>query len=128
MTEKELSEKQAAMEEEKKAKENLISIEDFAKVELTVGKVVTCEKVEKSEKLLKLQVDLGKDTRTIVSGIAMSYNEENIIGKLVAVITNLKPAKLMGIESNGMLLAAKDKHSLKLVTLDGDITPGTKIS
>ena len=75
----ELSEKQQAMEEEKKAKENLISIEDFAKVELTVGKVVACEKVEKSEKLLKLQVDLGKETRTIVSGIAMSYNEENII-------------------------------------------------
>ena len=128
MTEKELAEKQAAMEEEKKAKENLISIEDFAKVELTVGKVVACEKVEKSEKLLKLQVDLGKETRTIVSGIAPSYNEQNIIGKLVAVITNLKPAKLMGIESNGMLLAAKDKHSLKLVTLDGDITPGTRIS
>jgi len=127
MTEKELLEKQQAMQEEKKAKENLISIEDFAKVELTVGKVIACEKVEKSEKLLKLQVDLGKETRTIVSGIAMSYNEENIIGKLVAVITNLKPAKLMGIESNGMLLAAKDKHSLKLVTLDGDITPGTRI-
>ena len=127
MTEKELAEKQAVMEEEKKAKENLISIEDFAKVELTVGKVVACEKVEKSEKLLKLTLDLGTETRTVASGLAKYYAPEDLIGKKVVLVANLKPAKLCGIVSEGMVLCAEKDGKVVIVTPDGDMPAGAEV-
>src|SRR6185436_5257205 len=83
-----------------------ISIEDFMKVELRVAKVLTAERVEKSKKLLKLSVDVGTEQRTLVAGIAEAYEPEALVGKTVVIVFNLKPAKLMGIESNGMVLAA----------------------
>src|SRR4029079_6776913 len=83
-----------------------ISIDDFMKVELRVAKVLTAEKVEKSKKLLKLTVDVGSEHRTLVAGIAEAYEPETLVGKTVVIVFNLKPAKLMGIESNGMVLAA----------------------
>ncbi len=85
---------------------NEISIDDFAKVKLTVAKVLECEKVKKSDKLLKLTVEIGNETRTIVSGIAQFYAPENLVGKKIVVVANLKPVKLKGIESQGMLLTA----------------------
>jgi len=108
---------------------NIITIEDFSKVELRVGKVLEAEKIEKSEKLLKLKVDLGKlGERQIVAGIAKHYSPEELIGKLIVVVANLKPAKLMGVESQGMLLAARDEKNLKVLTVDSSLEPGAKVS
>lgn len=86
----------------------VIVFDDFAKIDLKVGTIVAAEKVEKADKLLKLQVDLGFETRTIVSGIAMHFTPEEIIGKQVTVVCNLAPRKMRGIESNGMILMAED--------------------
>ena len=103
-----------------------ISFDDFMKVNLKVGLIKEAEKVPKSDKLLKLQVDIGDETRQIVAGIGKSYAPNELVGKKVSVVTNLKPVKLMGIESQGMVLAAGDKE-LKVVTFDGDIEAGTRI-
>lgn len=105
--------------------ENLISIEDFAKVELTVGTVESCKKHPNADKLLILQINIGKETRQIVSGIADYFTPETIVGKKVVVVTNLKPAKLRGVESQGMILAGSTKKLLDLVTVD--LPNGTKI-
>ena len=102
-----------------------ISIQEFAKVELKTGRVLAAEPVPKSKKLLKLQVGFGSETRQIVSGIAQFYTPEDLVGKDVVVVMNLKPAKIFGIESNGMILAAGDEASL-LIPLKS-VEPGTKI-
>jgi methionyl-tRNA synthetase len=99
------------------AASHLISIDDFKNVQLRTGKVLAAERVPKSEKLLKLQVDLGTEQRQILAGIGKAYTPEEMIGKIVTVVANLKPAKLMGLESQGMLLAANmPDGSLSLVT------------
>ncbi|OAA31909.1 methionyl-tRNA synthetase [Kosmotoga arenicorallina S304] len=109
--------------------DNLIEIGDFARVELRVGKILEAEKINKSKKLLKLQMDLGDlGRRQIVAGIAQHYEPEELIGLKVVVVTNLKPVKLMGEESKGMLLAAKDGKKLTVLTVQRDIEPGAKIS
>lgn len=106
----------------------LIAIDDFAKVELRVGKVIAAEKVEKSEKLLKLRVDIGTEERQIVAGIAKAYNPDDLTGKKIVVVTNLKPAKLMGIESHGMLLAATDEEgNMSILALDREVRQGTRV-
>ncbi|HEY8500983.1 MAG TPA: methionine--tRNA ligase [Clostridia bacterium] len=107
-----------------------IGIDDFAKLDLRVARVIECEKVEKSEKLLKLKLDIGIETRQVVSGIAKFYKPEELIGKKVILVANLKPAKLMGIESQGMILAAvygKDEK-LAVVTVDKDMPLGSRVS
>ena len=105
----------------------LVSIEDFAKLDLRVGKIVSCERVKGSKKLLKSMIDLGEDQpRQILSGIAQVYTPEEMVGKTVIVIANLKPAKIMGIESNGMVLAA-DSNGATLLTVEKPSDPGTKI-
>ena len=86
-----------------------IQFDDFAKIDLKVGTILTAEKVEKADKLLRLTVDLGSETRTIVSGIALHFNPEDIVGKQVVVVANLAPRKMRGIESQGMILMAEDK-------------------
>ena len=86
-----------------------ITFDDFARIDLKIGTIVAAEKVEKADKLLKLQVDLGTEIRTIVSGIALHFSAEDIVGKQVTVVTNLAPRKMRGIESNGMILMAEDK-------------------
>ena len=86
-----------------------IQFDDFAKIDLKVGTIVSAEKVEKADKLLKLQIDLGFEVRTVVSGIALDFNPEDIVGKQVVVVANLAPRKMRGIESNGMILMAADK-------------------
>ena len=85
-----------------------IVFDDFAKIDLRIGKIVSAEKVEKADKLLKLEVLLGFETRTIVSGIALHFKPEDIVGKQVTVVVNLAPRKMRGIESNGMILMAED--------------------
>ncbi len=112
-------------EENKKAP---IEIDDFAKVELKIAKVLACEKVEKSKKLLKLTVKVGEETRTVVSGIALAYSPEEMVGKKLAMITNLKPAKLCGIVSEGMIICAEDKDgNLAFLTPEKDIDDGSQI-
>ena len=105
----------------------LIGIEEFQKVQLKVAKILEAERVPKSSKLLKLQVDIGAEQRQIVAGIGKKYAPEELVGKTVVVVANLKPAKLMGIESQGMVLAAGDKDVLGLLALSEDIPVGTKV-
>ena len=104
----------------------LIGIEDFMKVELRAAKVVACEPIKKAKKLLKLTLDDGAGERTVASGIAKFYKPEDLIGKTVILVANLKPAVLCGVESNGMILAADTADSVKVIFLDG-IAPGTKL-
>ena len=93
-------------DEEKVEETNEIGIEDFMKMELRVAKILTCEKVPKSKKLLRMDVDLGFETRQVLAGLSQFYLPEEMIGRRVVVVSNLKPAKLMGLESKGMILAA----------------------
>lgn len=105
-----------------------ITIDDFDKIQIQVGEVLECEKVKKAKKLLCSKIRVGKEVRQIVSGIALSYKPEEMVGKKVAVITNLKPAKICGIDSQGMILAAgEDADHLSVLTLDKDMLPGTEI-
>jgi methionyl-tRNA synthetase len=106
-----------------------ITIDDFAKVELRTGIITAAEKVEKADKLLKLQIDLGYETRTIVSGIALYFKPEEIIGRQVTVVANLAPRKMRGIESNGMILMAEDNTGkLHFVSPDTLIEAGSRVS
>lgn len=106
-----------------------IVFDDFAKIDLKVGTIVSAEKVEKADKLLKLQVDLGFETRTIVSGIAMHFKPEDIVGKQVTVVVNLAPRKMRGIESNGMILMAEDANGkLHFINPEEAINPGSNVS
>ncbi|MEY3324622.1 MAG: methionine--tRNA ligase [Bacteroidota bacterium] len=106
-----------------------IQFDDFAKLELKTGRILSAEKVEKADKLLKLQVDLGTETRTIVSGIAQHFDPAAIVGKQVTVVTNLAPRKMRGIESNGMILMATDAAGkLHFLQTDDTVEPGSLIS
>lgn len=105
----------------------LISIDDFAKIDLRVAEVISAEKIEGADKLLKLQVKVGDEVRQIVSGIAKHYTPESLLGKRIVVVANLKPAKLRGIESAGMLLAASNEERLTLVTTDAPISTGARV-
>ncbi|MGB2996228.1 MAG: methionine--tRNA ligase, partial [Ferruginibacter sp.] len=107
----------------------IIQFDDFAKIDLKTGTIIAAEKVEKADKLLKLEVDLGFETRTIVSGIALHYTAEEIIGKQVTVVTNLAPRKMKGIESNGMILMAEDQSGkLHFIKPETTIDKGSNVS
>ncbi|HMK26773.1 MAG TPA: methionine--tRNA ligase [Chitinophagaceae bacterium] len=107
----------------------VIQYDDFAKLELKAGTVIACEKVEKADKLLKLEVDLGTEKRTIVSGIALHYKPEEVVGKQVIVVTNLAPRKMKGIESQGMILTAEDNDGkLQLLKPENNVAPGSNVS
>jgi methionyl-tRNA synthetase len=126
--EKPSEDRQAKAEE--KAEESVpeITIDDFYKTDLRVAKVLKAEKVEKADKLLKLELQLGDETRTVVSGIAEHYSPEELVGKNVILVADLKPVKLRGILSQGMILAAEDdKGKLVLATVDQDIESGSKV-
>ena len=105
-----------------------ITIDEFDKIQLQVGEVLACERVKKAKKLLVSQIRIGNEVRQIVSGIAQYYEPEQMVGKKVAVVTNLKPCKLCGIESQGMILAASDdENNLSVLTLDKDMISGSEI-
>ena len=104
-----------------------ITIDEFQKIQLKTAKVLSAERVPKSEKLLKLQVSLGSEQRQIVAGIGKKYEPEALIGKTIVIVANLKPAKLMGIESQGMVLAAGDSEVRGLATILEEVDPGTKV-
>ncbi|MDP2168511.1 MAG: methionine--tRNA ligase [Thermodesulfovibrionales bacterium] len=107
--------------------DNIITIEDFAKVELKTGKIMEAERVKKSDKLIRLIIDTG-EMRQVVAGIGKAYGPEELLGKTVVVVTNLKPAKLMGVESHGMLLAATDDSGSPVILLtEKEVKPGARI-
>jgi methionyl-tRNA synthetase len=105
-----------------------VGIEDFLKLDLRVARVVAAERVPKSRKLLKLEVDLGTERRTLVAGIAEAYEPEALIGRLIGMVANLKPAVVMGVESNGMILAASAPGGLPtIVGFDKEPPVGARI-
>ena len=110
------------------AEDTRLSIDDFLKVELRVARVLEAEAVPKSKKLIKLRIDVGTEQRTIVAGIAEAYQPEQLVGRTIVIVANLKPAKLMGIESNGMVLAGSPEGGLPMLLAVGEnIAPGTRV-
>ena len=106
----------------------LVGIEHFLKLDIRLAKIVSAERVEGSEKLLKLKVSLGEEERTLMAGIAKFYSPEELIGKKVLMLANLKPRKIFGVESQGMILALSDGENLSLIVPDRDIKEGAKAS
>ncbi len=107
---------------------NYVGIEDFLKLDLRLAKVLEAEKVEGSEKLLKLKLSLGDEERTVVAGIAKFYSPEELVGKKILMVANLKPRKIFGIESQGMILALSDGNTMSLIVPDRDLKEGAKAS
>lgn len=103
-----------------------IDMDQFHKIELRAAKVLSAEKIPDADKLLKLQVDAGGE-RTVVAGIAASYSPESLVGKTIVIISNLKSRKLKGIESQGMVLAVGETPNVRVLTVDGEIAPGTRV-
>ena len=107
---------------------NEIEFEDFVKLELRIVTIIEAENIPKSNKLIKLRIKLGDEERTIVAGIKESYKPEELIGKKVAMLLNLKPRKLMGIESQGMILSAEDEGKYSVLIPEKDVKEGSEIS
>jgi methionyl-tRNA synthetase len=104
-----------------------IAIDEFARVDLRVALVTAVEPIKGADRLLKLEVDLGTETRTVVAGIAQHYQPSELLGKRVVIVANLAPAKLRGVVSHGMILAALDEHGLGVLTVDRDLPPGAQV-
>ncbi len=107
--------------------EALIDIEAFSKTRLRVAKVLRAERVPKADRLLRLDITLGDEERQIVAGIAEHYAPEQMVGRLIVVVANLQPARIRGLESRGMLLAAKAGGAVRLIAVDGEVPPGAEI-
>lgn len=105
----------------------MITYEDFKKLDIKIGEIISAEKVENSDKLIKLKIDIGSEKRQVVAGIAASYSPKELIGKQILVIVNLEPRKLMGIESQGMILAADLDDKPILLYPDKKVTNGSSI-
>lgn len=105
----------------------MITIDDFKKVELKTAKVLAAEPVEGSDKLLKLSVQVGEETRQIISGIGRQYSPEALVGQNIVIVANLEPRMIMGLESQGMIVAASDGDVISILTPDKDIAPGSPI-
>ncbi len=106
----------------------MINFDDFKKVDLRVGKVVQAEKVEKSDKLLKLIISVGEEERQVLSGIAKSYSPEDIINKNVILVANLEPRSIMGLESRGMVLAVGDESGVVLISPEKEVESGLQVT
>ena len=105
----------------------LVDINTFFKSQLRVAKVLRAERVPKADRLLRMDITLGDEERQIVAGIAEHYTPEQMVGRLIVVVANLEPAQIRGLESRGMLLAAKAGKSVRLVTIDGEVPPGSEV-
>jgi methionine--tRNA ligase beta chain len=106
----------------------MIDFEDFKKLDIRIAKIIEAENIEESEKLLKLKINLGEEERQIVAGLGKEYSADDLVNKEIVVLANLEPKKLMGYESQGMLLAAVDDGKPILLKPEKDVSPGTKIS
>jgi methionyl-tRNA synthetase len=104
-----------------------MTIDDFMKVNLRVARVLSAERVEGTDKLLKLEIDLGAEKRQIVAGIAQKYEPDALVGKTIVVVANLKPARVRGVESQGMLLAADAGEGPVVASFETDVAPGTRV-
>jgi len=104
----------------------MITIDDFKKVDLRVAKIISAERVEGSEKLIKLQVNMGEENRQIVAGIGLAYDPATLVGREIIIVANLEPRMLMGLESQGMLLAASNDHPV-LLQPEQEVAPGSSI-
>ena len=104
-----------------------VTIDDFKRFDIRVGRILKAEKIKKSRKLIRLEVDIGEEVRQIVAGIAETYEPEELVGKQVVVLANMKPAKLMGVESQGMLLAADVDGKAVLLTPEKEVPPGSRV-
>jgi methionyl-tRNA synthetase len=113
--------------EQPKVQDNRISIDDFMKLDLRVARIVEASPIEGADRLLKLIIDLGTETRQLVAGIKASYAPEDLVGKTIIVVANLKPARLRGVESQGMLLAATTDEGPLLATFERDVPPGSRV-
>ena len=124
-------EKKTEKKQEKKAEapaEGIATFDDFMKIKLIAAKIIACERVEKSDKLLKETLDVGGGvTKTVCSGIAKYYAPEDLVGKTVVMVNNFAPRKMAGQVSEGMLLCAEDENGVKLLTVDGEVAPGSEI-
>jgi methionyl-tRNA synthetase len=105
----------------------LLGIEEFGRLDLRVARVVAAERHPNADRLLKLRIDLGEEERQVVAGIAACYQPEDLVGRLICVVANLKPAKLRGEVSQGMLLAASDGEVISLLKPDKELSPGSRI-
>ena len=105
----------------------IIDLNEFARLDLRIGRIANAEKIEGSKKLIRLEVDIGDEQRQVVAGIAEEYNPESLIGRLVPVLVNLKPAKLMGVESQGMILAVDVNGKPVLLHPDTEVPAGSKV-
>ena len=105
----------------------MISYEDFKKIELKVAKILEAERVEGSEKLLKLKLSLGEEERQVIAGIGKNYDPKNLMGREIIIVTNLEPRKLMGLESNGMLLAADSLNGPVVLMPEKEVEAGSTI-
>ncbi len=105
----------------------MITFEDFQKIDLRVAKIIKAEKVENSNKLLKLEIDLGNERRTIVAGIGEKYSPEELMGQLIVIVANLEPKEIKGIKSEGMLLAADSENGPVLIVPLEQVFVGTKV-
>lgn len=105
----------------------LMDIDRFFETELRVATVLSVDRIEKADRLLKLQIDLGEERRQLVAGIAQAYDPDSLIGKRIIVVTNLKPARIRGVDSQGMLLAADVEGRPVLATFEEDVPPGTRV-
>ncbi len=109
------------------SEEDFVNIEEFQKLDIRIGKILAAEKIPKSKKLLKLKVDIGGEVRQIVAGIAETHDPKSLVGRLVVVLANIRPAKLMGVESRGMILAADVNGKAVLLQPESEVEPGTKV-
>ncbi len=112
----------------KRMEEHMITIDDFKKIDLRIGTVMSAERIAGTTKLIKMLVDLGNEKRQIVAGIGEGYQPEQLVGKQILVVTNLQPAKIRGVDSNGMLLAAVDGTKVAIITTDQPVKPGTLVT
>ncbi|MGB9763456.1 MAG: methionine--tRNA ligase subunit beta [Minisyncoccia bacterium] len=103
----------------------MVTYEDFKKLDLRIAKIIEAQRIKASDKLIKLQIDLGNEQRQIIAGIGKVYTPEELIGKLIVIVSNLEPKKLLGEESNGMLLAASNEEEISLLMPDKEIPPGS---
>jgi methionyl-tRNA synthetase len=127
MDENKTNETDMKNKEKNTEKKEYVKIDDVLKLGLKVAEILEAERVENTDKLIKMKIKIGEEERQIIAGIAMSYSPDEIIGKKIVVVSNMKPAKIRGIESNGMLLAASNGDSLSLITVDREIDSGSSI-
>jgi len=106
----------------------MINFEDFEKVDLRIGKIISAEKIAESEKLVKLEVDFGEEKRQVIAGIGKAYSAEELVNKTAVFVVNLEPRVMMGLESQAMILAVKDENNLSILVPEKEITLGTRIS